>query len=256
MKPRRSTEIPDSYWGIQAGSLDERVLETAAGIGVKWTRLQASWPAIEKERGRYDWTATDRAFDATLGTASRRLSIWSAPTALYTPVIRFEDRKQAEIYGERPAPPTHNAEAMAAWLRFVEAAVTRYHDRIQYWEVWNEPNHRAYWGAPPDAREYGRLLGRRRPSSGSSPPRRWSAGPPPGWTRSSSRVSSPPARRRSSTSSHTTSTKASQRRACCAWSRCGRCSIATTLPSRRGRVSAATRLRAARATTAGAPPGD
>jgi polysaccharide biosynthesis protein PslG len=27
-------------------------------------------------------------------------------------------------------------------------------------EIWNEPNHRAYWGAPPDGKEYGRLVRR------------------------------------------------------------------------------------------------
>ena len=26
------------------------------------------------------------------------------------------------------------------------------------WEIWNEPNHRAYWGAPPNAADYGRLV--------------------------------------------------------------------------------------------------
>ncbi len=158
VKARRSTEIADSYWGIQAGSLDDRVLEAAAGIGVKWTRLQASWPAIEKARGTYDFSVTDQAFDATLERGITPFVDLVGANSLYTPVIRYEDRKQAEIYGERPGPPTHNAEAMAAWLRFVEATVTRYRDRIRYWEIWNEPNHRAYWGAPPDAREYGRLL--------------------------------------------------------------------------------------------------
>jgi beta-glucosidase/6-phospho-beta-glucosidase/beta-galactosidase len=62
----------------------------------------------------------------------------------YAPVLQHEEQKQAEIYGEGPAPPTNNERAMAAWLRFVEAVVTRYKDKIRYWEIWNEPNHRAY----------------------------------------------------------------------------------------------------------------
>jgi len=46
--PRNSLEIEGNPWGIQAGSLDEEVLEKAAAIGVKWTRLGASWPRIER----------------------------------------------------------------------------------------------------------------------------------------------------------------------------------------------------------------
>jgi len=158
VRPRSSTEIQDSYWGVQAGSLDERVLQRAAALGVKWTRLQASWPAIERTRGQYAWAETDRAFDAALRHGITPFVTLVGGNGLYTPTIPMEDPKQAEIYGERPAPPTHDADAMAAWLRFVDATVARYRDRIQYWEVWNEPNHRAYWGAPPDAQEYGRLL--------------------------------------------------------------------------------------------------
>jgi hypothetical protein len=43
-------------------------------------------------------------------------------------------------------------------LKFVGAAIERYKDRIRYWEVWNEPNHRKYWGAPPDGEVYGDLV--------------------------------------------------------------------------------------------------
>jgi hypothetical protein len=48
VKPLRSTQIRESYWGIQAGSFRDSVLEKASAIGVKWTRLEANWPSIEK----------------------------------------------------------------------------------------------------------------------------------------------------------------------------------------------------------------
>ena len=62
------------------------------------------------------------------------------------------------IYGSRPEPPVKNKEAMMAFMKFVEIAIERYKDKIDYWEVWNEPNHRNYWGAVPDGNEYGKLL--------------------------------------------------------------------------------------------------
>ena len=48
---RNSLENEANPWGIQAGSLDENVLEKAAEIVVKWTRLHTSWEHIEKEKG-------------------------------------------------------------------------------------------------------------------------------------------------------------------------------------------------------------
>src|ERR1039457_5213102 len=62
IKPRHSKTISASPWGIQAGTMDEKFLARAAEIGVKWTRLGATWPSIEREKGKYDWTRTDQAF--------------------------------------------------------------------------------------------------------------------------------------------------------------------------------------------------
>jgi polysaccharide biosynthesis protein PslG len=98
------------------------------------------------------------AFDATLRSGITPFVTLVGGNRLYAPVMHYDDPQRAEIYGEHPAPPTNNDQAMAAWLRFVEAAITRYKDKIRYWEVWNEPNHRDYWGTPPDAADYGRLL--------------------------------------------------------------------------------------------------
>lgn len=47
---------------------------------------------------------------------------------------------------------------MDAFLKFTKATVERYKDKIDYWEVWNEPNHRNYWGSEPNGKEYGKLL--------------------------------------------------------------------------------------------------
>jgi hypothetical protein len=156
--PKHSTEIEGSYWGIQASTLDPVLLERAAEIGIKWTRLGASWNSIEKEKGIYDWSRTDEAFDAILKTGITPFVTVGHGNELYSPLTTYDDPKLAEIYGYRPAPPIKDPVAMEAWLKFVEATVTRYRDRIIYWEVWNEPNHRNYWGSKPDGKEYGLLL--------------------------------------------------------------------------------------------------
>jgi hypothetical protein len=158
IKPKHSRDINNSYWGIQASTLDPVLLEKAAQIGVKWTRLGASWNAIEKEKGVYDFTATDQAFDAILKTGITPFVTLGHGNQLYSPLTTYDDPKLAEIYGYRPAPPIKDPASMEAWLKFIEATIRRYKDRITYWEIWNEPNHRNYWGAPPDGKEYGQLL--------------------------------------------------------------------------------------------------
>ncbi len=158
IKPKNSGEITASYWGIQAGTLEKDLLVKASGIGVKWTRLGASWPSIEKKKGIYNWEKTDKAFDAALSLGITPFVTLGGGNSLYTKESTYDDPKLAEIYGSTPGPPTENAQAMDAWLHFVQATVERYRNKIQYWEIWNEPNHRNYWGAEPDASQYGILV--------------------------------------------------------------------------------------------------
>ncbi len=158
IEPRNSTEIAISPWGIQIGTNDPEALKIAASIGVKWTRLSASWPGIEKEKGQYDWESTDHSFSVALENEITPFVVLHGGNPLYTTSFSNEDAKIAEIYGSKPGPPTQNPEAMKAWLEFVESAVSRYKDQITHWEIWNEPNHFAYWGGEPDPQEYGRLI--------------------------------------------------------------------------------------------------
>ncbi len=154
--PRKSSEIAGSYWGVQAG-VSEPVLQKASELGIKWTRFDTHWEKIEKEKGIYDWQEMDKALSVfkygitpfvTLGNGNR----------LYSGTGKFDDPKQAAIYGESPAPPVGSPEEMEAWLTFVGKVVERYKDNVFYWEIWNEPNHQGYWGAIPNGKDYGRLV--------------------------------------------------------------------------------------------------
>jgi hypothetical protein len=156
--PRKSTEVSSSPFGIQAGTMEDSVLVKAAQIGVKWTRLLAGWESIEKDKGVYTWDELDEAIDAVLKYGIRPFVTITNGNRLYTGTGTYDDPKLAAIYGESPSPPVGSQEEIDAWLRFVEAVVGRYQNRITYWEIWNEPNHRKYWGAPPNAVDYGRLV--------------------------------------------------------------------------------------------------
>ena len=156
--PINSLEIEASPFGIQAGTLEDALVARAAEIGVKWTRLGAGWNEIEKEKGIYSWEELDAGIEGALKNGITPFITVGRGNELYSKLTTYDDPKLAEIYGYRPEPPIKDPAAMAAFMEFTKAVVERYRDRIDYWEVWNEPNHRNYWGSPPDGREYGQLL--------------------------------------------------------------------------------------------------
>lgn len=156
--PKHSSDIVSSPFGIQAGTLEDSLVAKAAEIGVKWTRLGASWPSVEKTKGIYNWDETDKAFETAIRNGITPFITIGGGNNLYSEMTTYDDPELAAIYGYRPEPPVKNKDAMAAWLQFVKATIERYRDKIDYWEVWNEPNHRNYWGAKPDGSEYGKLL--------------------------------------------------------------------------------------------------
>jgi hypothetical protein len=157
IQAKSSDQIGHSYWGIQAGAFDEQTLEKARAIGVKWTRVLAGWANVEKKKGQFDWSRLDTAIDALLRFSITPFVTVTNGNPVYTGIGRYDDPKLAAIYGDSPAPPVE-PEAVKAWLEFVGAAIDRYKDRIRYWEIWNEPNHRKYWGAPPNGEHYGDLV--------------------------------------------------------------------------------------------------
>jgi len=158
IKTFNSNELKESYWGIQTGSMHETSLYWASRIGVKWTRLEASWPSIEKTKGKYSWDETDFAFGKVQEMGITPIINLGNGHPEYTQLSTYEDSELAELDGARAAPPTDNPEAMKGWLNFVTAIVNRYKDTINHWEIWNEPNQRNYWGAEPSGQDYGRLL--------------------------------------------------------------------------------------------------
>ena len=158
LKPRHSGQIAASPWGIQIGSLEKDHLARAAEIGIKWTRLQANWKEIEPQRGVYEWAKNDQAFAYALENNITPFVCLAGSNPIYCKQSAEIDARQKEIYGSSLMPPTEDPEALAAWLKFVRVTVERYKNRIHYWEIWNEPNHPHYWGAPVDGTEYGHLV--------------------------------------------------------------------------------------------------
>lgn len=124
----------------------ERTVEMARDAGIGWARQEFIWAEIEPSPGEYNWDKYDAIVDLfqqnNIQVIARldRPPQWARPHASATassgPPDDFED------YG-----------------KFVRAFVEHFHGRVNYLQIWNEPNLGREWNdAPIDPAAYTRLL--------------------------------------------------------------------------------------------------
>ena len=115
-----------------------RDLDGLASGGFGWIRMDFVWEAVEKTKGRYDFSAYDQLLEGLTARHIKPLFILDYGNKLYQ--------------DDSPRSP----EAQAAFARFAAAAATHYKGKPVLWEIWNEPNG-GFWKPNADAEEYGRL---------------------------------------------------------------------------------------------------
>ena len=133
---RHSKDIASSPWSIGCETLDRdfakfSVYKDYVGeLGAKHARIQSGWAKCETQKGVYEFAWLD---ECVQGLNEQGVKPWMClcyGNPVYGSTIHL---------GAGLATLVHSEEAMAAWLRYVEATVTRYKSVITEWEVWNEP---------------------------------------------------------------------------------------------------------------------
>jgi len=110
-------------------------IQKLSGAGFKWIRMDCFWSGIEKERGRYDFSAYDDLMKNLRSVGIRPLFFLCYGNDLY----------------EHGSPRTQ--QSRDAFCRFAEAAVTHFKGKGVVWEMWNEPNI-TFWQPKPNVDEY------------------------------------------------------------------------------------------------------
>lgn len=122
--------------------------------GVRWVRQEFRWSEIEPERGRFDWSASDRIF-----SAAARHGISVLPVLWTTPAWARAPSASAEFPPIETAPPAD----VEDYARFVRTFAERYDTTretqdaesssvshpsppIFAYQIWDEPNLSAAWG--------------------------------------------------------------------------------------------------------------
>ena len=159
---KSAKNIKNSRLGIGFEKLDrnvfdpEKAYDKVAELGVKWVRIQSGWARCEKQKGVYDFSWLDSIVD---NLVSRGLCPWL--NLVYGNEIYTDFAKQ--YFGNVGCPPIGSKEELDAWCKYVYETVKHFKGRIEYYEIWNEPDLKYSWKHSnpegveekgPDAKEY------------------------------------------------------------------------------------------------------
>lgn len=111
-------------------------------------RIQSGWQRTETEKGIYDFEWIDKIVDNLI---ARGLKPWIC--LCYGNKLYSEDA--AKVFGAVGVPPIFDDESKKAWENYVKAVVSRYKDKVELFEVWNEPDGQWCWKHGVNATELG-----------------------------------------------------------------------------------------------------
>lgn len=156
IEPKNSKDIKYSKIGLGFEKLDRdafdpsKAYDKVAACGVKLARIQSGWQKTEREKGVYDFAWLDCIVE---NLSSRGVEPWIC--LCYGNDLYTESAKT--VYGAVGCPPIFTEEEKTAWANYVKATVSRYKDRVRYFEVWNEPDGDWCWKHGNNGEELGRF---------------------------------------------------------------------------------------------------
>ncbi|MBU0670646.1 MAG: beta-galactosidase [Patescibacteria group bacterium] len=119
----------------------DEATEFAASAGVKWAREQFNWDVVEPTDNTYSWTQYDNIM-----TNYQNQNINVLGLLTYSSSWASTNPGSSNYYYYPPN--------SIAWKDYVSNVATHYADSIDYWEIWNEPNHEGFWLPEPDYQQY------------------------------------------------------------------------------------------------------
>ncbi len=153
IQAKNAKDIQESRFGLGMEKLDRdafdpnKAYDKVAALGVKWIRLQSGWQKTEKQKGVYDFSWLDGQVDNLL---QRGLKPWLC--LCYG--NKIYDDFAADYYGAVGCPPIRTEEAYHAWLEYCKQTALHFKGRIEYYEIWNEPEGVWCWKPQVSVEEY------------------------------------------------------------------------------------------------------
>ncbi len=129
----------------------EKAYPFLPATGVSWIRLQSGWQRTEREKGVYDFAWLDSIVDNLIALGKRPWICLCYGNGLY-------GGGAEQVFGAVGVPPIFTDEQRNAWRAYVTATVAHFRDRVDTWEIWNEPDGNWCWKHGASGTEYGRFV--------------------------------------------------------------------------------------------------
>ena len=163
-----------SFYEIDAGQ--EPLAREAYAAGSRWDRFDVRWNAIESEPGQFDFAPHEQLVDRDLDYGLQIVAIlgstaqWAATDCASTAQVSQPDplplghpplpQSTDDSLWWRACPPKNLDrpwnDPTNYWGRYVYETAHHFRDKIDVWEIWNEPDLLSFWTGSPA--EYARLL--------------------------------------------------------------------------------------------------
>nr|WP_269204594.1 glycosyl hydrolase [Motilibacter deserti] len=133
--------VPRSYFGLHQTSLAQG---ERPGLPVGSARLWdvgGGWNKVEPARGKWDFTALDKAVDTANRYGAAPLLVLGA-----TPTWASTKPTSQDVYGPGAAAMPRS---VTYWREYVTAVAERYKGRVRAYQIWNEPNQSTFWTGTP-----------------------------------------------------------------------------------------------------------
>ncbi len=140
LKPGKLSEYLGHHhvFGIKPGAFSQ--------LGIKWHRAWARerswlWCVVEPIQGKFDWEPADRSVAAAEKEGVQILGLLGYPPAWassYSDAERERLKTVGRLGNYSRNPERYQPKSLDEWKAYVRAVVERYHDRVKFWEVYNE----------------------------------------------------------------------------------------------------------------------
>ncbi len=149
-RPRPGVDV--SPFGSQIPWPSDPILttyaDTLSSAGVEWARSELIWWGLcEQTPGVYNF---DVSYSGGQWDAYNWLDQLEARNIEPYAILAYGN----DLYGGTPDTPA----GRAAYVNYCTALVTEFADRVDVWEIWNEPNLAQFWGKTPNSSHYAALV--------------------------------------------------------------------------------------------------
>lgn len=110
------------------------VLDALQQAGVRWLRQTFPWDRIEPQKGHFDWAPWDAVVQEASARGVRLIAVLNGSPAW----------ARGEADAENPLAPPQDPSDFG---KFAATLGSRYGEKIDYYQLWDEPNIAPHWGA-------------------------------------------------------------------------------------------------------------